>query len=63
MLQDFTLRSARMYRGKTIKEAAELLNVSDQTIYNWENQKSVIPADKFLRLCLWLDLEPKQFIL
>jgi transcriptional regulator with XRE-family HTH domain len=63
MTQEFTLKSARMYRNKTIKETADYLQVTNQTIYNWENRKSVIPADKFLILCLWLDLEPKQFIL
>jgi transcriptional regulator with XRE-family HTH domain len=63
MLQEFTLRSARMYRNKTIKQVAEFLHVTEQTIYNWENSRTVIPAPTFLRFCLWLEIEPKQFIL
>ena len=63
MEQKFTLKSARMYRNKTIKETADYLNVTEQTIYNWENKKTIIPAPTFLKFCIWLGIEPKQFIL
>ena len=60
-MERYTLRQARMYRGRTLQEVAEELKVHRVTVANYETGKTVIPADKFLQLCDYLNLEPSKF--
>ena len=46
-----TLEAARRNKRFTQKEAADLLGVSNKTLYNWENGISFPPADKIDALC------------
>ncbi|MBR6666855.1 MAG: helix-turn-helix transcriptional regulator [Clostridia bacterium] len=45
------LKQARNEKGLTQEQAAELLNVSRQTISNWENSKSYLEIPSFLLEC------------
>ncbi|QIK56629.1 helix-turn-helix transcriptional regulator [Erysipelothrix sp. HDW6A] len=56
-----TLRSARKMKDLTIEEVAKYLEITVTTWRNYENNKTRIPAIKFLKYCDWLDIEPKKF--
>lgn len=46
-----TLRAARVNAGYGQKEAAELLDVSNKTLCNWEKGISMPKADKIDKIC------------
>ena len=46
-----TLKSARVNRGLSQKEAAKKLNISNKTLCKWENGLSVPGADKIDPIC------------
>lgn len=50
-MKKFTLKAARVNIGLTQKEAAERLNVSNKTLCNWENGKSIPRVDKIKNIC------------
>lgn len=41
----------------TIKEVAEAINVNDQTISNWINNKNIDNINKFLKLLKFLEID------
>lgn len=47
-----TLKAARVNAGLTQKQAAKKLHISDKTLNNWENGKSLPKADKIDAMCL-----------
>lgn len=51
-----TLKAARVNAGFNQKEAAKLLNVTNQTLVNWENGKSQPTAGKIDELCRLYDI-------
>lgn len=46
-----TLKAARVNAGMKQKQAAKALNVSNKTLCNWENGKSIPKADKVHMIC------------
>lgn len=46
-----TLKAARINSNLPQKEAAAQLGVSNRTLGNWENGKTVVPADKIEAIC------------
>lgn len=52
-----TLRAARVNKGISQREAAQLLNVSKKTFSNWENGKTMPKLDKIEPLCEMLDVQ------
>lgn len=46
-----TLKAARINRGFTQKNAAKELNVSKDTLGNWERGKTFPPIDKLSEIC------------
>lgn len=46
-----SLRAARVNAGYSQKEAADLLEVSNKTLGNWENGITFPPADKIIAIC------------
>lgn len=44
------LKLARLKKGLSVPEVAEALNVSRQTVYNWEKDASRIPLRTFTAL-------------
>ena len=50
-------------QGKTIKEIAEILEVSDSTVRAWINGKSTPLVDNAMALCLALDLDVSSVII
>lgn len=46
-----TLKAARVNAGFTQKQAAKELKVSNKTLNNWENGKSIPKADKIEPIC------------
>lgn len=56
------LRSARLYRGLTVEELAGKLDVSKQTISQYENSKIDTPFDKILMLSRELGFPYEYFI-
>lgn len=51
------LKELRKKAGYTQDELAELLEVTKLTIFNWENGKHEIKADKIKTLCKTLDVD------
>jgi len=47
-------------KGYTNKEIAKTLNMSEQTLSNWINGKSIQQIDKFIELCKFLDIDIKD---
>ena len=56
------LKSARLYRGLTIEELAAKLDVTKQTISQYENSKIDTPFDKILILSRELDFPYEYFL-
>ena len=46
-----TLEAARVNTGRTQKEAAKLLRISNKTLQNWESGKCLPSADKIAEIC------------
>lgn len=46
-----TLEAARVNAGLSQKEAAKLLKISNSTLGNWENGKSLPNAEQIVELC------------
>ena len=46
-----SLRAARVNAGYSQKEAADLLEVSNKTLGNWENGITFPSADKIIAIC------------
>ena len=46
-----SLKAARINSNLPQKVAAQKLGVSNRTLGNWENGKSVVPADKIDAIC------------
>ncbi len=46
-----TLKAARINRNLSQKDAAKALNVSNKTLWSWENGLSVPKADKIDAIC------------
>ena len=46
-----SLKAARVNAGLSQKKAAELLDVSNKTLWSWENGKSFPNADKIVSIC------------
>lgn len=52
---------AKIYeKGYTIKEVAKILNIHEQTLSNWINEKNLGNIKKFLELLYFLDLDIKE---
>ena len=60
--QIITLAGARVSAGFTQKEAAEKVNVSNVTILNWDNGKTIPTTDKAQELADLYQI-PLQFII
>lgn len=52
-----TLKAARVNRGITQEELADILKVSKKTISSWESGKTVPKIDKIQPLCSTLGVE------
>lgn len=50
-MNKITLKAARVNMNLTQKEAAKRLKVSNKTLCNWENGKSIPRADKIDFIC------------
>lgn len=46
-----SLRAARVNAGMTQEEVAKVVGKGKQTIVNWENGKTAIPAVELQKLC------------
>ena len=46
-----SLKAARVNKGFTQKEAANMLGVSNKTLWMWENNMSIPKADKIDAIC------------
>lgn len=44
------------------RELAQKIDVSEKTIYNWINNKSIEQIEKFIMMCKVLDLDPRELI-
>lgn len=51
IMTGITLKAARVNVGLTQKEAAKRLNISNKTIWAWENGKSMPNANKIDAIC------------
>ena len=51
-----TLRAARVNAGMRQIDAAQAVNVSKQTIINWENGRTYPPMDKMMDLCRYYNV-------
>ena len=54
--------SLRNGKGLSQDELAEILNVSRQTISNWENDKVTIDVDKAAELCIYFKISPNELL-
>ena len=52
----------RMSKGLSQDELADILNVSRQTISNWENDKVTIDIDKAAELCVFFKISPNELM-
>lgn len=59
-MNKITIRAARVNKGLRQKELAKLLKVSNKTVSNWENGRSVPKADKIESLCAILEMPYDQ---
>lgn len=50
-MRKLSLKAARVNAGLGQKQAAKALNVSNKTLSNWENGKSIPKADKIVLIC------------
>lgn len=58
----FTLKAARVNAGIAQKQAAKELKVSNKTLSNWENGKSIPKADKIIMICNLYKMEYNDII-
>lgn len=49
-----------MEKGYSSKGLADKLNITEQTISNWINGKNIKQIDKFVELCILLDIDIKD---
>ena len=50
MIDKITLKAMRVNRGLKLKEVAESMGVTDQTIVRWENFPDKLPITKLVEL-------------
>lgn len=50
-----SLKEMRKEKGYTVVEMAELLGVTDRTVYNWEKHPEDLTVSKAVDICLKLD--------
>lgn len=50
-MSKYTLRAARVNCGLTRQEAADMLNVSNRTLYNWEHGLTMPKVTQIDRIC------------
>ena len=55
------LKLARLKRGLTVPEVAEALDISKQTVYNWEKDASGIPLRTFVTLSVLYGVKTLYF--
>lgn len=55
MPEKISLKAVRTMRKKTLREVAEFMEVSEQTVWNWENEPKNIAIGKFSKLCEFYD--------
>lgn len=54
------IKSEIYKKGYSIKEIANILNISDMTISNWINGRNLNQIEKFINLMLLLDIDIKE---
>lgn len=59
-MKQISIKAARINKDLTQKELAKRLNVSNKTVSNWENGRSVPKADKIESLCAILEMPYDQ---
>lgn len=52
----------RTSNGLSQEELAEILDVTRQTISNWENDKVTIDIDKAAELCIYFKISPNELL-
>ena len=57
---EVTVRSLIENRGKTQRQVAQSLGVTELSVNNWATCRKVPRADHFLKLCRELNVSPKQ---
>lgn len=60
MKKYIVIKTRIIEKGYTNKEIAKTLNMSEQTLSNWINGKSIQQIDKFIELCKFLDIDIKD---
>ena len=59
-MKQISIKAARINKDLTQKDLAKRLNVSNKTVSNWENGRSVPKADKIEALCSILEMPYDQ---
>lgn len=62
MKKQTTLRNLREQAGKTVKEVAEILNVSEREAYHYEQGYRKISIEQILPLCNLYDCSCEEII-
>ena len=61
MNTQLNLKQIRAIAKLSQKQLAEKWGVSIQTVFNYENNKTTIPVDRFLDLCAMAHIDPKLY--
>lgn len=61
-VERFTLRDARLTRGMTSSEAANLLGVHPMTVLKWERRERLPEPSRILALATVLDVQPRDVV-
>ena len=62
-MKRITLRAARANARLSKKKLADLMGVSEKSIYNWETGRTAISKASFLAFCSITGFEPGDIIL
>lgn len=53
----------KTYNSNSLVQAIAMeLNISERTLYNYINDVKKMPADKFIKLCVLLQLSPDELL-
>lgn len=59
-IKKLTLKQARFLKGYRQIDIATMMNVKRLTVWNWENGKTKMPAEKFMAICVVLGYGPNE---
>lgn len=62
-MEKMTLRAARVNAGKSAEDVCAIMQISETTLYSWENNLTSPKWPVFMKLCRLYNVDPRAITL